>query len=161
MIGMAQNELTSHGGVGARPPRALLMSPVPLNSQSFPGCVLARSHPLDVARVEHLTFICANDKDDAGPTNNWMDPGAAKYKVGALLDGAMRGRTMYVVPYIMGPVNSPISKTGVENQSQIKATVNAAVRANVSFYPVDARGLVALPPGGDASTASPRGTGLR
>ena len=56
-----------------------------------------------MARTEHLTFICAPNKDDVGPTNNWMDPEAAKYKVGALLDGAMRGRTMYVVPYIMGP----------------------------------------------------------
>jgi len=67
-----------------------------------------------VARTEHLTYICSPEKEDAGPTNNWMDPGAAKHKVGALLDGAMRGRTMYVVPYVMGPVSSPISKVGVE-----------------------------------------------
>src|SRR6202045_512278 len=85
-----------------------------LNRKSYPNCYLHRSSPNDVARTEHLTFICAPNKDDVGPTNNWMDPGAAKYKVGALLDGAMRGRTMYVVPYIMGPVNSPISKAGVE-----------------------------------------------
>jgi phosphoenolpyruvate carboxykinase (GTP) len=85
-----------------------------LNEKTFPNCYLHRSSPNDVARTEHLTFICTPDKDDVGPTNNWMDPGAARYKVGALLDGAMRGRTMYVVPYIMGPVNSPISKVGVE-----------------------------------------------
>ena len=85
-----------------------------LNENSFPNCYLHRSSVNDVARTEHLTFICTPDKDDAGPTNNWMDPGAAKNKIGALFDGAMRGRTMYVVPYIMGPVSSPISKVGVE-----------------------------------------------
>jgi phosphoenolpyruvate carboxykinase (GTP) len=85
-----------------------------LNEKTYPNCYLHRSSPNDVARTEHLTFICAPNKEDVGPTNNWMDPEAAKFKVGALLDGAMRGRTMYVVPYIMGPVNSPISKAGVE-----------------------------------------------
>jgi len=86
----------------------------PLNEKTFPNCYLHRSSPNDVARTEHLTFICTPDKGDAGPTNNWMDPGAAKHKVGALFDGSMRGRTMYVVPYIMGPVDSPLSKIGVE-----------------------------------------------
>jgi phosphoenolpyruvate carboxykinase (GTP) len=85
-----------------------------LNEETYPNCYLHRSSPNDVARTEHLTFICTPEQDDAGPTNNWMDPGAAKHKLGALFDGAMRGRTMYVVPYIMGPVNSPISKVGVE-----------------------------------------------
>ena len=85
-----------------------------LNERTYPNCHLHRSSVNDVARTEHLTFICSPDKDDAGPTNNWMDPEAAKHKVGALFDGAMRGRTMYVVPYIMGPAVSPISKVGVE-----------------------------------------------
>ncbi|HXY25986.1 MAG TPA: phosphoenolpyruvate carboxykinase (GTP) [Candidatus Acidoferrum sp.] len=85
-----------------------------LNEKSYPNCHLHRSTVNDVARTEHLTFICTPEKDEAGPTNNWMDPGAAKHKVGALFDGSMRGRTMYVIPYIMGPVNSPISKLGVE-----------------------------------------------
>ncbi len=85
-----------------------------LNEKTYPNCHLHRSSVNDVARTEHLTFICSPDKDDAGPTNNWMDPEAAKHKVGALFDGAMRGRTMYVVPYIMGPPGSPISKVGVE-----------------------------------------------
>ena len=85
-----------------------------LNERTYPNCYLHRSSPNDVARTEHLTFICSPDKEDAGPTNNWMDPEGAKNKVGALLDGAMRGRTMYVVPYIMGPASSPISQVGVE-----------------------------------------------
>src|SRR6266704_1034648 len=85
-----------------------------LNEKTYPNCYLHRSSVNDVARTEHLTFICTPDQEDAGPTNNWMDPDAAKHKVGALFDGAMRGRTMYVVPYIMGPVKSPISKVGVE-----------------------------------------------
>jgi len=85
-----------------------------LNEKTFPNCHLHRSSPNDVARTEHLTFICSPEKEEAGPTNNWMDPGTAKHRVGALLDGAMRGRTMYVVPYVMGPESSPISKVGVE-----------------------------------------------
>jgi phosphoenolpyruvate carboxykinase (GTP) len=85
-----------------------------LDEKTYPNCYLHRSSPNDVARTEHLTYICSSKQEDAGPTNNWMDPRAAKYKVGALLDGAMRGRTMYVVPYVMGPSSSPISKVGVE-----------------------------------------------
>ncbi len=85
-----------------------------LNEKTYPNCYLHRSSPNDVARTEHLTYICSAEREDAGPTNNWMDPDAAKHKVGALLEGAMRGRTMYVVPYVMGPMSSPISKVGVE-----------------------------------------------
>src|SRR6202795_3442896 len=85
-----------------------------LNEKTYPNCYLHRSNHSDVARTEHLTFICTPRKEDVGPTNNWMDPDGAKYKLGSLLDGAMRGRNMYVVPYIMGPANSPISKVGVE-----------------------------------------------
>ncbi|MDP9146887.1 MAG: phosphoenolpyruvate carboxykinase (GTP) [Acidobacteriota bacterium] len=85
-----------------------------LNESTYPNCYLHRSSPSDVARTEQLTYICAPNRDDVGPTNNWMDPEAAKHKVGVLLNGAMRGRTMYVIPYIMGPVDSPLSKIGVE-----------------------------------------------
>ena len=85
-----------------------------LNQQEFPGCYLHRSDPNDVARTEHLTFVCTRDKDDAGPNNNWMSPAAAKEKVGPLFAGAMRDRIMYVVRYIMGPVASPYSQVGVE-----------------------------------------------
>src|SRR6266481_4756848 len=71
-----------------------------LNEKTFPNCHLHRSSPNDVARTEHLTYICSTDKEDAGPTNNWMDPGAAKHKVCALLAEAMRCRTIYVLPHV-------------------------------------------------------------
>ncbi len=87
---------------------------LPLHPREAPGSFLHRSHPSDVARTEHLTFICSRNREDAGPTNNWMAPDEAKAKVGALFDGVMKGRTMYVVPYVMGPLGSPFSKVGVE-----------------------------------------------
>ena len=87
---------------------------IELNQQAYPGCYLHRSDPSDVARTEHLTFVCSRTKEDAGPNNNWMSPADAKEKVGALFAGAMRDRTMYVVPYLMGPVSSPYSQVGVE-----------------------------------------------
>ncbi|MGH2394112.1 MAG: phosphoenolpyruvate carboxykinase (GTP), partial [Candidatus Limnocylindria bacterium] len=70
-----------------------------LNARTYPNCYLHRSHPQDVARTEQLTFICTRERDEAGPTNNWMAPAEAKAKAGAWLRGSMRGRTMYVIPY--------------------------------------------------------------
>jgi phosphoenolpyruvate carboxykinase (GTP) len=102
-----------------------------LNEKTYPNCYLHRSSPNDVARTEHLTYICSRNKEDAGPTNNWMDPGAAKYKIGTLLDGAMRGRTMYVVPYIMGPLGSPISKAGVEVTDSPYVVANMRIMARM------------------------------
>jgi len=85
-----------------------------LNSDSFPNCFLHRSNPTDVARVEHLTFVCSKNEQDAGPNNYWMEPQAGHAKVNALFAGAMRGRTMYVIPYCMGPIDSPYARLGVE-----------------------------------------------
>ena len=87
---------------------------LPLNQSSYPGCYLYRSDPSDVARVEHVTFICTRNKDDAGPNNHWMDPAEAHIKMDALFKGCMQGRTLYVVPYCMGPIDSPYSRCGVE-----------------------------------------------
>ena len=87
---------------------------IDLNQKTYPHSYLHRSNPNDVARTENVTFICTRKKEDAGPTNNWMAPEEAKEKVRPLFDGAMKGRTMYVVPYILGPVTSPYSKVGVE-----------------------------------------------
>ena len=87
---------------------------LPLNERTHPGCYLYRSHPSDVARVEHLTFVCTADPDDAGPNNHWMAPLAAHRKMDALFAGCMTGRTLYVVPYCMGPLDSPFARCGVE-----------------------------------------------
>ena len=87
---------------------------VRLNGETHPNCLLHRSSPSDVARVEHLTFVCTPERDDAGPNNHWMAPADAHAKIDALFAGCMQGRTMYVVPYCMGPIDSPLARCGVE-----------------------------------------------
>jgi len=87
---------------------------IKLNEDLLPGCFYHRTAANDVARVEDRTFICSRTKDEAGPTNNWMDPAEMYAKLTPLFDGCMKGRTMYVLPYIMGPAGSPLSKVGVE-----------------------------------------------
>ncbi len=87
---------------------------IKLNEEKLPGCYYHRSNPNDVARVEQSTFICTVEKEDAGPTNNWMAPKEMYAKLKALCDGCMKGRTMYVVPYLMGPAGSPMTKVGIE-----------------------------------------------
>jgi len=99
----------------------------PLNDKTFPDCVLARSHPSDVARVEHLTFICTKNQEDAGPNNNWMAPAEARAKMEALYKGCMKGRTLYVVPYCMGPIDSPYSRCGVEITDSAYVVLNMGI----------------------------------
>ena len=85
-----------------------------LDQKTHPKCYLHRSHPSDVARVEHLTFVCTRNEADAGPNNHWMAPAEAHAKMDALFKGCMKGRTMYVIPYCMGPLGSPLSRCGIE-----------------------------------------------
>ena len=104
---------------------------IPLNQNKWPGCYYHRSHPNDVARVEQCTYICTPTRDEAGPTNNWMAPDQMYQRLYALATGAMQGRTMYVVPYLMGPVGSPMAKVGVELTDSIYVVLNMRIMARM------------------------------
>ena len=98
-----------------------------LNQEKLPGCYLHRSNPNDVARTEQLTFICTPSEDMAGPTNNWLEVKAAYAKLTPLFIGCMRGRTMYVVPFVMGPVGSPLAKVGVQITDSLYVAVSMGI----------------------------------
>jgi phosphoenolpyruvate carboxykinase (GTP) len=102
-----------------------------LNPRTYPGCYLHRSHPNDVARTEHLTFVCSARREDAGPTNNWMSPAEARERVGGLFEGCMRGRTMYVIPYLMGPLGSPYSRVGLMVTDSAYVVVSMTIMTRV------------------------------
>ena len=108
-----------------------------LNEKTYPDCILHRSDPSDVARTEEVTFICSRNRDDAGPTNNWMAPGEAKEKVGKLFKGAMAGRTMYAVPYLMGPPGSPITRAGIEVTDSPYVVASMAIMARIGRVALD------------------------
>jgi phosphoenolpyruvate carboxykinase (GTP) len=113
---------------------------IPLNQKKRPGCYLHRSDPKDVARVEHLTFICTPTREEAGPTNNWMAPADGYAKLAAMLEGSMRGRTMYVVPYVMGPLGSPFSKVGVEVTDSVYVALSMRIMTRMGKQALDLLG---------------------
>ena len=122
---------------------------IALNPQTHPDCYLHRSSPSDVARVEHVTFVCTSIEQDAGPNNHWMAPIDAHAKMDALFAGCMRGRIMYVIPYCMGPIDSPISRCGVEitdspyvvANMRIMTRMGAAALARIEREAVFVKGL--------------------
>jgi len=114
-----------------------------LDQKKLPGCYYHRSDVNDVARTEHLTFICTKNKEDAGPTNNWLSPKEAYEKAGAIFKGSMKGRTMYVLPFIMGPVGAPSSKVGIQISDSIYVALNMRIMTRM--------GIAALKQLGDTS----------
>src|SRR5580698_4961915 len=114
---------------------------IELNQEKLPGCYLHRSNPNDVARSEQATFICTPSEDMAGPTNNWMETRAAYAKLRGLFSGCMKGRTMYVVPFVMGPIGSPLAKVGVELTDSVYVAVSMGIMTrmgNVAWQQLEA-----------------------
>jgi phosphoenolpyruvate carboxykinase (GTP) len=113
---------------------------IPLNKKNWPGCYLYRSDPSDVARTEKVTYICSEKKEDAGPTNNWLSPADAEKQVLPWFKGAMKGRTMYVVPYIMGPVGGHSSKVGFEITDSEYVALNMRIMTRMGQVALDQLG---------------------
>ncbi len=114
-----------------------------LNQQKLPGCYLHRSNPNDVARTEHLTFICTPTEHETGPTNNWMEPKAGYAKLRPLFSGCMRGRTMYVIPFVMGPIGCPLAKVGVQLTDSIYVAISMGIMTrmgDIAFKQLPASG---------------------
>ncbi|MDD4510138.1 MAG: phosphoenolpyruvate carboxykinase, partial [Oscillospiraceae bacterium] len=111
-----------------------------LNETLHPGCYLHRTTPNDVARVEGRTFICCKEEKDAGPTNHWMAPDKMYEKLYSLYEGAMKGRTMYVIPYAMGVIGSPFTKYGIELTDSIYVVLSMAIMTRVGRLVLDALG---------------------
>ena len=128
---------------------------IPLNEDKYPNCYLHRSDPSDVARVEHLTFVCTDNEDDAGPNNHWMSPGDAHAKIDALFAGAMQGRTMYVIPYCMGPIDSPYSRLGVEITDSPYVVVNMKLMTRMGIAARERIERVFAVPGNPSSSRLP------
>lgn len=112
----------------------------PLNNEKLPGCYIHRTAVNDVARVEHRTFICSKNEKDAGPTNNWWDPNKAYEKLSSMFKDVMKGRTMYVIPYSMGPIGSPMSKVGVELSDSIYVVLNMDIMTRIGKAALDQLG---------------------
>src|ERR1041385_1781077 len=113
---------------------------IELNQNRMPRCYLHRSAPHDVARTEHLTYVCTEQKDDSGPNNNWMPPDAAIAKLTPIFAGAMKGRTMYVVPFLMGPPGSRFSKVGVEITDSKYVVLSMRIMTRVGQVALDQLG---------------------
>ena len=113
---------------------------IPLDQERYPGCFYSRSNPNDVARTEHLTYICAQSPEDAGPTNNWMSPEDGYAKAATIFQGSMKGRNMYVVAFSMGPVGSPFSKIGVELTDSVYVVLNMRIMTRVGRKVLDRLG---------------------
>jgi phosphoenolpyruvate carboxykinase (GTP) len=106
---------------------------IKLNEKKWPGCYYHRSNSNDVARTEHLTFICTPNPDTVGPTNNYMNDVEAKAKLSKLYDGSMKGRTMYVIPFVMGPIGSPLAKVGVELTDSVYVAASMSIMTRVGL----------------------------